>query len=176
MELYDSGRPDHCLWHRRSGRLAGHERRQVETTCPDSPENPGLLPRRLLAFPVGVTFDPTSAAGGVGPTSRYCPRASRVLVSTIQSRQPSCLADAYGAARLRKRREYSGVTPVGNPPDCAFYPRTKFLAKNSTFAGRSASRRIRYGYHSGPYGVATNTSYPSAANARCRVGRMPYSS
>ncbi len=28
---------------------------------------------------------------------------------------------------------------------------------NSTFAGRSASRRIRYGYHSGPYGVATST-------------------
>ena len=28
---------------------------------------------------------------------------------------------------------------------------------NSRFAGRSASRRIRYGYHSGPYGVATST-------------------
>ena len=37
------------------------------------------------------------------------------------------------------------------------YPRNVFFTKNRRFAGRSPSRRIRYGYHSGPYGVATST-------------------
>jgi len=37
------------------------------------------------------------------------------------------------------------------------YPRNVFFTKNSRFAGRSPRRRIRYGYHSGPYGVATRT-------------------
>ena len=35
--------------------------------------------------------------------------------------------------------------------------RTRFLRKNPTFAGRSASRRMRYGYQSGPNGDATST-------------------
>ena len=35
--------------------------------------------------------------------------------------------------------------------------RIRLRTTNSRFAGRSASRRIRYGYHSGPYGVATST-------------------
>ena len=33
----------------------------------------------------------------------------------------------------------------------------RLLAKKSTFAGRSASRLMRYRYHSGPNGVATRT-------------------
>ncbi len=37
------------------------------------------------------------------------------------------------------------------------YPRNVFFTKNRRFAGRSPSRRMRYGYHSGPYGVATST-------------------
>src|SRR5262249_32129423 len=35
--------------------------------------------------------------------------------------------------------------------------RTRFLRKNPRFAGRSASRRMRYGYQSGPNGAATRT-------------------
>ena len=37
------------------------------------------------------------------------------------------------------------------------HPRTRFLRKKRRFAGRSARRRIRYGYQSGPNGVATST-------------------
>jgi hypothetical protein len=33
------------------------------------------------------------------------------------------------------------------------YFRKKFLARKSTFAGRSASRRMKYGYHSSPKGT-----------------------
>src|SRR5947207_4696893 len=47
--------------------------------------------------------------------------------------------------------------------------------KNATFAGRSASRRIRYPYHWVPYGTYTRTVYPAAANRRCSSGRTPYS-
>jgi hypothetical protein len=35
--------------------------------------------------------------------------------------------------------------------------RTRFFRKNPRFAGRSARRRMRYGYQSGPNGVATST-------------------
>jgi len=35
--------------------------------------------------------------------------------------------------------------------------RTRFFRKNPRFAGRSASRRMRYGYQSGPNGAATST-------------------
>ena len=35
--------------------------------------------------------------------------------------------------------------------------RTRLRRKKPTFAGRSASRRMRYGYQSGPNGVATST-------------------
>ena len=37
------------------------------------------------------------------------------------------------------------------------HPRTRFRRKKRRFAGRSARRRIRYGYQSGPNGVATST-------------------
>lgn len=33
------------------------------------------------------------------------------------------------------------------------YPFTKFDTKNRKLAGRSASRRMKYGYHSVPYGT-----------------------
>ena len=35
--------------------------------------------------------------------------------------------------------------------------RTRLRATKSMFAGRSARRRMRYGYHCGPNGVATST-------------------
>ena len=35
--------------------------------------------------------------------------------------------------------------------------RTRFFRKNPRLAGRSASRRMRYGYQSGPNGAATST-------------------
>ena len=34
---------------------------------------------------------------------------------------------------------------------------TRFDRKNHRFAGRSAIRRVRYGYHSVPYGMYTRT-------------------
>ena len=50
---------------------------------------------------------------------------------------------------------------------------TRLRAKKRRFAGRSARRRIRYGYQSGPNGVATSTLYPSAAIERWSAGRTP---
>ena len=43
----------------------------------------------------------------------------------------------------------------------------RFETKNHTFAGRSAMRRVRYGYHSVPYGMYTRTGYPSPASRDC---------
>ncbi len=51
--------------------------------------------------------------------------------------------------------------------------RTRLRAKNARFAGRSARRRIRYGYHSGPYGVATRTLNPRATRSCWRPCRTP---
>ena len=51
--------------------------------------------------------------------------------------------------------------------------RRRLRRKKRRLAGRSASRRIRYGYQSGPNGVATSTLYPCAARLRCRAGRTP---
>src|SRR4029450_2854343 len=51
--------------------------------------------------------------------------------------------------------------------------RMRFFRKNPRFAGRSARRRIRYGYQSGPNGDATSTLYPSAATERWSPGRTP---
>src|SRR5439155_11322070 len=53
------------------------------------------------------------------------------------------------------------------------YRRTAARTKSRRFAGRSASRRMRYGYHSGPYGVATSTLYPRPTSWSCSCGRTP---
>ena len=44
-------------------------------------------------------------------------------------------------------------------------PRKKLLRKKSRFAGRSASRRMRYGYHSGPKGTEMSTRCPACASS-----------
>src|SRR5579884_817240 len=53
--------------------------------------------------------------------------------------------------------------------------RNVFFNRNSRFAGRSPRRRIRYGYQSGPYGVATRTLNPRRRRSSCSCGRTPYS-
>ena len=45
----------------------------------------------------------------------------------------------------------------GDRPASGAHRRTRFFRKNPRFAGRSASRRMRYGYQSGPNGDATST-------------------
>src|SRR3954447_8381200 len=52
---------------------------------------------------------------------------------------------------------------------------TRLLTKNQRLAGRSAIRRVRYGYHSVPYGMYTRTGYPWPASSACRSRRTPYS-
>ena len=51
--------------------------------------------------------------------------------------------------------------------------RTRLRATKRTFAGRSARRRMRYGYHCGPNGVATSTLKPRATSASCSAERTP---
>src|SRR5205085_10025362 len=48
------------------------------------------------------------------------------------------------------------------------------VTMNATFAGRSASRRIRYGYQCVPNGTYTRTLQPSRRNLFCRSRRTPY--
>ena len=55
-------------------------------------------------------------------------------------------------------RSYSISSSPGLAPDT--YPRARFRSRKPMFAGRSARRRMRYRYQSGPYGVATSTGYP----------------
>ena len=64
---------------------------------------------------------------------------------------------------------------LGPPRERRRHRRTRLRRKNSRFAGRSASRRMRYGYQSGPYGVATSTLWPRAATSRWSEGRTPKS-
>ena len=87
--------------------------------------------------------------------------------------------------QLRRPRRKRRLIPAGRRPAgpgrgpfppgraAAGHRRTRFLSTNRRLAGRSASRRIRYGYHSGPYGVATSTEWPSAASDSCSCGRTP---
>src|SRR4029077_4824519 len=50
----------------------------------------------------------------------------------------------------------------------------RFDTKNHTFAGRSANRRVRYGYHSVPYGMYTRTGRSRPASCDWRSRRTPY--
>src|SRR5947207_14651984 len=68
----------------------------------------------------------------------------------------------------------------GGSPACAKrasagrpHLRIALLTKKSRLAGRSARRRIRYGYQSGPKGVATRTRKPPCTSSTCRRGPAP---
>ena len=45
------------------------------------------------------------------------------------------------------------IQTIDSPIALAAYPLRKFLRTNQTFAGRSASRRMKYGYQVFPYGT-----------------------
>src|SRR4029079_13323581 len=53
--------------------------------------------------------------------------------------------------------------------------RTTLPVMNATLAGRSARRRMRYGYHCVPNGTYTRMRYPSRTRRSCRSRRTPYS-
>ncbi len=127
---------------------------------------------------LGLEIDSTSPAPG-----HAAGVACRVLVGlrlrTVASRRP------------RSRRYFNQYRRSLRPCDARFSPpRTsrgrginhlaslrylakRFRTRKSTFAGLSARRRMRYGYHSGPYGVATSTLKPRAARSRWSCGRTP---
>src|SRR5213076_3250577 len=52
--------------------------------------------------------------------------------------------------------------------------RSMLPTRNATFAGRSASRRMREGYHWVPNGTYTRTLYPWRRSPSCRSRRTPY--
>src|SRR5258708_6524498 len=54
-----------------------------------------------------------------------------------------------------------------------FYPLMMFFNKKNRFAGRSASRRVRYGNQWAPNGIYTRTFQPSAQSERCKSRRIP---
>ena len=92
-------------------------------------------------------------------TMRDAPRAGA---------EPGRAAGAGPAAhgRLRRDRDPGHSTPSGDS-------RTTLAAMKITLAGRSARRRIRYGYHCSPNGMYTRTRHPSASSSRCRSRRTP---
>jgi hypothetical protein len=51
---------------------------------------------------------------------------------------------------------------------------TTLPTMNTMLAGRSARRRIRYGYQCVPNGTYTRTLYPSRRSACCKSRRTPY--
>ena len=62
-----------------------------------------------------------------------------------------------GARHARQSNERRATHPAAHTGSALaqVFPQLlkKFFARNSTFAGRSASRRMKYGYHSGPNGT-----------------------
>ena len=68
-------------------------------------------------------------------------------------------------------RAVPSARPRGAGPCSA--SRTMLPVMKAMFAGRSASRRMRYGYHCVPNGMYTRTRQPSATSASCRSRRTP---
>lgn len=62
---------------------------------------------------------------------------------------------------------------VGRQPADRRDHRASARRKNAMFAGRSPSRRMKYGYHSVPYGTYTRIRRPRRESASCASGRTP---
>jgi len=58
---------------------------------------------------------------------------------------------------VSRNRSASGSSHPESALKNGLYRRSMFLAMNSTLAGRSASRRMKYGYHARPNGTYTRT-------------------
>ena len=77
-----------------------------------------------------------------------------------------------GAKRLAARGVVSASVQIVSQASVAArmaHPPKKFRARNSTFAGRSASRRMNQGNQTGPYDTSTLQRYPSRANRNCSL-------
>ena len=90
-------------------------------------------------------------AEAAGRTAR---RPARELIALEEADVDSGLGEVEGDAR--PDHAASDDDDLGGSRRRA-HRRTRFLRKNPRFAGRSARRRMRYGYQSGPNGDATST-------------------
>src|SRR5580704_1614198 len=88
----------------------------------------------------------------------------RLAIDALERWRPRVVCDIAAERRLIRRHRC--------PPTSS---RKTFPVMNATLAGRSASRRMRYGYHCVPNGTYTRMLYPSRANDSWRSRRMPYS-
>ena len=75
---------------------------------------------------------------------------SRSSRQTLDARLGEVECDARPDHAASDDDDFSGSGEIA-------HRRTRFFRKKPTFAGRSASRRMKYGYQSGPNGVATST-------------------
>ena len=90
-----------------------------------------------------------------GPDRRQDGRLARRRLADEHARASGLEDHVAGAAIALDRNP-------GDQRPSRLYPRSVFFTKNRRFAGRSPRRRIRYGYHSGPYGVATRHLVPAS--------------
>ena len=63
--------------------------------------------------------------------------------------------DGVGVLPVMSRGDWMNAQSLGIRLLSPRYCRNMFFAMNSTFAGRSARRRMKYGYHSVPNGMYT---------------------
>ena len=92
-------------------------------------------------------------------TAKYLAHRAIMLLGTLAAfafvidgaqsagNQPNLLTRSGPSRRTPIRRL------LDSPGQTRLRSRQRFRSRNDTFAGRSASRRMKYGYHSEPYGT-----------------------
>ncbi len=77
-------------------------------------------------------------------------------IAFLQGLKPSRFCGTCGTTKVvpcYKTKQWAGFSAACIAPTCPVQDRKKFRARNRTFAGRSASRRMKYGYQSVPNGT-----------------------
>ena len=102
---------------------------------------------------------PARSRSTSSPTTRRAPSTARHGRRSTPSRTCSTARGLPATVRLTRGRDIDAacgqLARARTPPERQ--PRTRFRSRKPMFAGRSARRRMRYRYQSGPYGVATST-------------------
>src|SRR6185436_199030 len=115
-------------------------------------------------------------ANHLGPPQRVerLRAARHERVGIVTKRAPE-----YKIARREQRRDDRSVTDAIAPRHLKISRGAASLRQpmiwrsaNSTFAGRSARRRMYHGYQASPYAIRSRTAYPSRASRRCSAARI----
>ena len=90
------------------------------------------------------------------------------LPSGIAHGEPLMVATLWWVSAL-----FGGASAAGGASAVGGGYGSRARAKNSRFAGRSASRRTKYGYQAAPKGTYTHSRSPMSISRCCTSGRIP---